>query len=144
MEDIKKETKEWELLKTNLVRVGTLYVPVHNVGDSAKWYQQKLGASINYEDDDKAILDLADVSLFLVEAMEHQSANFQDKHGENRFSITFEVDGEEALSALRRELLDRGVEVGGIEDRGHPGRNFIFKDPDGNMFDVWSKLAPSE
>lgn len=56
--------------------------------------------------------------------------------------MTFEVDGLAALIQLQNEFKDIGMNVGEIEDRGHTGRNFVFYDLDGNMFDVWSELSP--
>ncbi|MCM3619928.1 VOC family protein [Sutcliffiella horikoshii] len=126
-----------------LWRVGTTYIPVTNVEESAVWYVSKLGAELNYQDQDKAIINLADQSLFLVKASAGQSANFTDSYGNVRFSLTFEVDGLSALEKLHYDLNQKGIKVGEIENRGHAGRNFVFDDPDGNRFDVWSELSPS-
>lgn len=126
-----------------LWRVGTTYIPVTNVEESAVWYVSKLGAELNYQDQDKAIINLADQSLFLVKASAGQSANFIDSYGNVRFSLTFEVDGLSALEKLHDDLNQKGIKVGEIENRGHAGRNFVFDDPDGNRFDVWSELSPS-
>ncbi len=126
-----------------LWRVGTTYIPVTNVEESAVWYVSKLGAELNYQDQDKAIINLADQSLFLVKASAGQSANFTDSYGNVRFSLTFEVDGLSALEKLHDDLNQKGIKVGEIENRGHAGRNFVFDDPDGNRFDVWSELSPS-
>ncbi|MDQ1143710.1 catechol 2,3-dioxygenase-like lactoylglutathione lyase family enzyme [Bacillus sp. SORGH_AS 510] len=130
-------------MSTQLVRVGTTYIPVTNVERSSAWYIEKLGAVESYRDQDKAILNLANQSLFLVRSAENQTANFFDIYGEERFSLTFEVDGLAALVALHSELKENDVRVGEIEDRGHAGRNFVFYDEDGNKFDVWSELSPS-
>jgi len=124
-----------------LLRVGTTYLPVTNVERSASWYTEKLGAILNYIDSDKAILDLANQSFFLVAAQEGQSSNFIDAKGHERFSLTFEVDGLHALENLHKEFKERQITVGEIENRGHAGRNFVFSDPDGNRFDVWSELS---
>jgi catechol 2,3-dioxygenase-like lactoylglutathione lyase family enzyme len=124
-------------------RVGTTYIPVQDVKKSADWYAGKLGAEQTYIDKDKAILNLASQSFFLVKAADSQTANFTDSNGMERFSLTFEVDGQDALQAVHRELGEKGVDTGAIEDRGHAGRNFVFKDPDGNLFDVWSELSPA-
>ena len=126
-----------------LWRVGTTYIPVTNVEESAVWYVSKLGAELNYQDQDKAIINLADQSLFLVKASAGQSANFTDSYGNVRYSLTFEVDGLSALEKLHDDLNQKGIKVGEIENRGHAGRNFVFDDPDGNRFDVWSELSPS-
>ncbi|MDZ5710749.1 VOC family protein [Jeotgalibacillus haloalkalitolerans] len=128
-------------MKNQLIRVGTTYLPVSDPGQSAVWYQEKLGAVMNYKDDQKAILDLANQSLFLVKAEMDQTANFIDTQGKERFSLTFEVDGLTSLKSLQQTLQASGVETGEIEDRGHAGRNFVFSDPDGNLFDVWSELS---
>ncbi|WP_270181390.1 VOC family protein [Alkalihalobacillus sp. CinArs1] len=126
-----------------LKRVGTTYIPVANPKDSSKWYQNVLGAFENYVDHDKAILDFADQSFFLVRAKEGERLGFTDYKGNQHFGVTFEVDGLNALRDLQAELHENGVSVGEVEDRGHAGNNFVFKDPDGNVFDVWSELRKS-
>ncbi|MFD1609102.1 VOC family protein [Oceanobacillus luteolus] len=126
-----------------LLRIGTTYIPVNNIERSTEWYKNKLGAEVSYQDEDKGIINLANQSIFLVKSDEHQSSNFIDIYGEERFSITFEVDGLDALKTIHKDFIDKGVKVGEIENRGHSGRNFVFYDIDGNKFDVWSKLSPS-
>ncbi|WP_026581248.1 VOC family protein [Bacillus sp. J33] len=132
-------------MKQKLLRVGTAYIPVANVNDSLKWYTEKLGAIESYKDEKgkMAIINLASQSFFLVQSAENESMNFIDSDGKERFSLTFEVDGQCELEHLHEDLSGMGVKVGEIEDRGHPGRNFVFSDPDGNLFDVWSELSPS-
>src|SRR4051794_38018526 len=125
-----------------LIRVGTTYLPVQDVALAAEWYTAKLEAQLNYMDNEKAILAFADQAFFLVKAKKGETSNFIDSNGNERFSLTFEVDGEEKLVELQRDLQAKDVEVGQIEDRGHPGRNFVFMDLDGNRFDVWSCLSP--
>ncbi|MGX1265635.1 catechol 2,3-dioxygenase-like lactoylglutathione lyase family enzyme [Rossellomorea marisflavi] len=130
-------------MNNKLIRIGTIYLPVTDVNRSAEWYVRHLGAKLNDQDDDKAILDLANQSVFLVKSGVGESANFTDHHGTERFSVTFEVDGLASLEALHGDFISLGMKVGAIEDRGHVGRNFVFYDPDGNAFDVWSELSPS-
>ena len=130
-------------MSEKLLRVGTTYIPVTNVELSSKWYENKLSAELSYKDEDKAILNFANQSFFLVKSKENQSSNFYDFHGEERFSITFEVNGLNALEAIHREFKDKEIRVGEIENRGHSGRNFVFFDLDGNKFDVWSELSPT-
>ncbi|WP_201715232.1 VOC family protein [Rossellomorea arthrocnemi] len=125
-----------------LVRVGTTYIPVSDVQKASTWYREMLNAKLNYKDEDKAILDLANQSIFLVCSADGESSNFLDKYHTKRFSLTFEVDGSSELKELREQMLHLGVEAGEIEDRGHGGLNFVFSDPDGNLFDVWSELSP--
>ncbi|MDN4495288.1 VOC family protein [Ureibacillus aquaedulcis] len=129
-------------MDTKLIRVGTIYLPVKEVEGAAKWYEEKMGATISYTDDTKAILNFADQSFFLVQSPSDESANFLDSNGDERFSITFEVNGLEALQQIHEEFTRNKIRVGEIENRGHAGRNFIFQDLDGNKFDVWSELSP--
>jgi predicted enzyme related to lactoylglutathione lyase len=128
-------------LNNELIRVGTIYIPVEDPTESSKWYKEKLNAKLNYLDEDKAIMDMADISLFLVKS-HGQSSNFTDFKGVERFLLTYEVDGLEALKTLHNKFSLRGIKVGEIENRGHAGRNFVFYDLDGNKFDVWSELSP--
>lgn len=125
-----------------LLRIGTTYIPVTNVDLSSDWYVNKLGAELSYKDQDKAILNLANQSVFLVKSNENQSSNFFDIYGNERFSLTFEVNGLNALEAIHRDFKQNEIRVGEIEDRGHSGRNFVFYDLDSNKFDVWSELSP--
>ena len=130
------------VLNNKLLRVGTSYLPVSNVELSTEWYINKLSAELSYKDEDKAILNFANQSLFLVRAKDGQSSNFLDIHGEEHFSMTFEVNGLDALETIHKDFLEKEIKVGGIENRGHAGRNFVFYDLDGNKFDVWSELSP--
>jgi catechol 2,3-dioxygenase-like lactoylglutathione lyase family enzyme len=129
-------------MKEKLQRVGTTYIPVTDIKSSKDWYVNKLGAELTYLDEDKAILNLADQSIFLVRSHQGQTSNFKDFKGEERFSLTFEVNGIEALETMHREFIKQEINVGKIENRGHAGRNFVFQDPNGNLFDVWSELSP--
>lgn len=129
-------------MKQSLLRIGSTYLPVSNVKRATDWYVSHLNAELSYQDQDKAILNMANQSFFLVEAQEKESANFYDREGKERFSLTFEVDGLRELEMLRDEFLAKKMKVGELENRGHAGRNFVFYDLDGNMFDVWSEISP--
>ncbi|MDQ0271374.1 VOC family protein [Cytobacillus purgationiresistens] len=125
-----------------LMRVGTTYLPVQHIDQATAWYVHKLGAVLNYKDKEKAIINLANQSFFLVKAASEETANFIAYNGDERFTMTFEVDGLDALENLHSELAAQDVLTGDIENRGHAGRNFIFQDLDGNLFDVWSEISP--
>ncbi|MEK3980848.1 VOC family protein [Psychrobacillus sp. FSL K6-2836] len=129
-------------MSTFIKRVGTTYIPVVDPEKSSKWYQEMLGAFENFRNADKAILEFADQSFFLVKAKIGERSGFLDSYEQEHFTITFEVDGSEQLIEFHDFLKEKGVHVGEIEDRGHPGNNFVFHDIDGNMFDVWSELSP--
>ncbi|SDM90846.1 Catechol 2,3-dioxygenase [Psychrobacillus sp. OK028] len=129
-------------MSEKLLRVGTSYIPVSNVELSSEWYVKKLGADLSYKDEDKAILNLANQSIFLVKSIERQTSNFIDIYGVERFSLTFEVNGLNALETLHKDFVENEIRVEEIENRGHTGMNFVFYDIDGNKFDVWSELSP--
>jgi hypothetical protein len=129
-------------VKEKLLRVGTTYIPVTDVELSSNWYVNKLGAQLSFKDEDKAIVDFANQSFFLIKSQNNQSLNFFDFHGEERFSLTFEVNGLNTLESIHKDFMEKEMMVGEIEDRGHTGKNFIFYDLDGNKFDVWSELSP--
>ncbi|MGB3259258.1 VOC family protein [Paenisporosarcina sp.] len=129
-------------MNEKLLRVGTTYLPVTNVELSSEWYVNKLGAELNYIDNDKAILNLANQSIFLVKSRENQNSNFYDIYGNEQFSITFEVNGLDALETIHKDFIEKEIKSGDIENRGHAGKNFVFYDIDGNKFDVWSELSP--
>ncbi|MDR4324523.1 glyoxalase [Bacillus pseudomycoides] len=105
-------------------------------------YVNKLGAELSYKDEDKAILNFANQSFFLVKSQANQSLNFYDFCGEERFSLTFEVNGLNELESIHSDFIKKEIKVGEIENRGHTGKNFVFYDLDGNKFDVWSELSP--
>lgn len=130
------------MVKEKLLRVGTTYIPVTNVELSSNWYVNKLGAELNFKDEDKAIINFANQSFFLVKSQDNQTLNFFDFHGKERFSITFEVNGLHTLESIHSEFIEKEILVGEIENRGHAGKNFVFYDLDGNKFDVWSELSP--
>ncbi|AZU62149.1 VOC family protein [Neobacillus mesonae] len=130
-------------MNQKLLRIGTTYIPVADVEQASDWYINKLGAELSYKDNDKAILNFANQSIFLVKSLKDQSSNFYDIYGHERFSITFEVNGLTALEAIHKDFKKKEIHVGEIENRGHAGRNFVFYDLDGNKFDVWSELSPT-
>lgn len=127
-------------MNKQLVRVGSIYVPVTDVIRASAWYVEMLDAELSYQDEDKAIMNMANMSFFLINSKD-QTSNFIDIHGYERFVLTFEVNGIDALVTLQHDLLEKGVKVGEIENRGHTGRNFVFYDLDSNKFDVWSELS---
>ncbi|RHW35214.1 hypothetical protein D1B32_00925 [Oceanobacillus profundus] len=129
-------------MNSSLIRVGTIYIPVMNIEHASKWYVDKLDAQVRFQDAEKAIIDLANQSFFLVKSAEGQRANFINTANTEHFSLTFEVDGIDALMELHKTLRERDVYAEEVEDRGHVGRNFVFHDLDGNKFDVWSELSP--
>lgn len=130
-------------MSSKLMRVGTIYLPVTNPKLSAEWFCTNLGAELSYMDEanNHAIINLAHQSFSLIQSEKGILANFITINDGLMFPFSFEVNGIDALKQLHQELQEKGVSVGKIEDREHPGRNFIITDPDGNKYDVWSELS---
>src|SRR5688500_3738644 len=99
-------------MSEKLLRVGTTYIPVTNVELSTEWYVINLGAELSYKDDDKAILNLANQSIFLVKSNMDQTSNFYEVYGQERFSMTFEVNGLSALESVHNEFVNKEMRVG--------------------------------
>ncbi|MEY9980332.1 hypothetical protein ABH968_005325 [Lysinibacillus sp. RC79] len=121
MEYFSKDTREGDGMSETLIRIGTTYIPVSNVELSCEWYVSKLGAECSYVDTDKAILNFANQSIFLVRSMNNQSSNFIDCYGKEHFSITFEVDGLCALETIHKifrikELELEKLKIGGMRE----------------------------
>lgn len=72
-------------MSEKLLRVGTTYLPVRNVELSANWYVTYLQAVLSYQDEDKAIVNFADQSFFLVKAEAGETSNFKDSNGHVQF-----------------------------------------------------------
>jgi len=96
---------------------------------------------VNYLDEHKAILDLANQSFFLVKISLNKTSNFKNVQGAIQLSLTFEVNGVKEFETLRNQLIIKWVYVGEIENRGHAGKNFVFQDLHGNLFDECSELS---
>ncbi|GIP18117.1 hypothetical protein J40TS1_37590 [Paenibacillus montaniterrae] len=134
--------------------VTCIYVPVHDVYESIKWYQKNLGfqpadnervgpgmvtAVLNFPDQNGDLptpgLRQAVPALFL-----HKS----DKEGGRlRFSWTEDGGKPHAIACFItpriEELLERfqenGVNI--LGERMTSGPNITFADPDGNIWEVW-------
>jgi hypothetical protein len=98
-------------MNSKLVRIGTVYIPVQSVKAETDWYVTHLGAVVSYSDEDKAIVNFADASFFLVKARVGERNFFYDVHGKKRFPITFEVDGFDELMALHEQLKVSGCNL---------------------------------
>jgi len=125
--------------KPMLKRVLCNYLPVSNLERAVRWYEEIFGLEVRKRSPGGAILVLGDGQwLFLLESGEKKTANFvtDQWNGERyeMFSLTFEV---EDIVALHKRLRDSDVEVEALIDHDSCGLQFIFKDPDGNKFNVW-------
>lgn len=115
----------------------SVYVPVKDPASSAEWWQRNFGLEFAvpfHAEADQAILKLSDGQwLHLVQTKGPLDSQFPNKSGYAMFRLTFEV---RQIEALHGRLLENGVNLDELQDRGSCGINFVFYDPDGNKFDV--------
>lgn len=117
------------------------YIPVSNLKEAAVWYEECL--QLNRVKPSGEIMELGNGDwLFLIETKEQTTANFmtdawEGKEGYEMFSLTFQVEN---CQAFHDHLVNNGVQVEAISDRGVCGLQFTFKDIDGNKFNVWQDI----
>lgn len=119
-------------------------IPVRNLTESIRWYQEYLGFSLVWQmpEDGQAQLGLPDGPLlFLVEAPAGAYAHF--RRGEGDYAIVgFHAPD---IDRLYRHLQARDVPVEpAIRDDGAGNRFFWFYDLNGNRFEVQGDAAPAE
>ncbi|MBO9597271.1 MAG: VOC family protein [Cohnella sp.] len=129
--------------KPMLTRVSHNYLPVANVEQASKWYEETFGLTVKPRSPGGAIVVLGNGQwLFLLETKEKRTANFTTDQWSGdeyeMFSLTFEVDN---IVELHKRLRECGAYVEPLYDEGGCGLQFKFKDPDGNKFNVWQDVA---
>lgn len=115
------------------------YIPVANAKRAKEWYMRVLGLK-QVRPDGGIVVMGSGQWLFLIESKDRPNANFttadwsETDSNFEMFSLTFETEN---IVALHESLRQHGAEVEPITDNGPCGLQFIFKDPDGNRFNVW-------
>ncbi|MCI1590229.1 VOC family protein [Heyndrickxia oleronia] len=120
--------------KTFIEQVHYIRIPVRDLDQSAKWYEEVLGLQLlTITDDPFAIIKVNDgpFLVILVPIDDETYAHFT-VNGEPAFSIGFTSP---ELIKFHQHLIDNGVKVEDIkEDNGHA--YFHFFDPSGNKLQV--------
>jgi catechol 2,3-dioxygenase-like lactoylglutathione lyase family enzyme len=110
--------------------IDTVIVRVSNIETSKEWYLKRLGLALLFEDA-KMKLVVADTngptSLTLWQT--------DQKFSVNRNTATYPIFKTPDADALKRELLNRGIEAGEIIEDDYV-KYFIFHDPDGNVLEA--------
>lgn len=112
-----------------------VFVPVKNPEVSAKWYEEILGFTLVYQEDEAAVLRISEESptvVCVVRAENHQPMQFPaNGFGVGKYYNFIPKDFEQVYE----RLIEKGVEVNQIDGEGNT-KFFTFYDPDGNPLGV--------
>lgn len=121
--------------KSLLAGMEGFFIPVKNPEVSAKWYEEILGFSMVYQEEEAAVLRIAEVSqtvVCLVKTENHQPMQFPENNfGVGKYYNFIPRD----LEKTYERLVAQGVQVNQIDGEGNT-RFFTFYDPDGNPLGV--------
>ena len=120
------ESKEIKLLQG----IDTVLVRVSNIATSKKWYLEKLGLTLLFEDDEMklAVLDTkGPTSLTLWQTDKTVSVN--------RDTASYPIFKTPDADALKQALSNREIETGEIIEDAYV-KYFFFNDPDGNILEA--------
>jgi len=123
-------------MSTALLRgVEGIFIPVKDPAASAKWYEEKLGFRLLFEEPEATVMKISETAptvVCLVCTPDHQPMRFPD----NDFGVGKYYNFlAENIEKLHLELIGRGVAVNPIGGEGNT-RFFTFFDPDGNPLGV--------
>lgn len=112
-----------------------VFVPVKNPEVSAKWYEEILGFTLVYQEDEAAVLRISEESptvVCVVRTENHQPMQFPaNGFGVGKYYNFIPKDFEQVYE----RLIEKGVEVNQIDGEGNT-KFFTFYDPDGNPLGV--------
>ena len=121
--------------KPILKGIEAIFIPIKNPELSAKWYEDKLGFSLLYLEDDAAVMKINEESqtvVCLVKAKNYTQLNFPDNYfGVGKFFNFISHDIEETYQSL----IEKNVKVNETGGEGQT-KFFTFYDPDGNQLGV--------
>lgn len=123
------------MTKPLLKGVEGIFIPVKNPEVAARWYEEVLGFSLLYKDEEAAVMKIAESSqtvVCLVKTVNHESMKFpKNGFGVGKYYNFIPADIEETYNYL----LEKKVRVDLIEGEGQT-KFFTFYDPDGNPLGV--------
>lgn len=123
------------MTKPLLDGVEAIFIPIKDPQISAKWYEEKLGFSLLYIEENAAVMKMNEHSqtvVSLVKTENHQPLKFPD----NPFGVEKYFNFlTQNIEDTYRNLFENGVEVNAIGGEGNT-KFFTFYDPDGNPLGV--------
>ena len=113
-----------------LDRIGSVFYYTRDLDLAIEWYTKVLGLKLRFREGDWAEFETAGAALAL-----HQSTAGTRPGGPSNATAIFEVDD---LRSARANLAERGVLfLGDIRPIGENGWLGAFRDPEGNVFNLW-------
>ncbi|MBI1850473.1 MAG: VOC family protein [Planctomycetes bacterium] len=113
-----------------LKRITSVSYETRDLGGAIEWYTKVLGLKLRFRKGDWAEFETGGAALAL-----HQTRGGSPPGGPSNATAIFEVDDVRSVRAI---LGERGVVcIGEIQDVGGAGWLTSFRDPEGNVFDLW-------
>lgn len=113
-----------------LKRVQSVYYTVKDMDRAVAFYEQTFGLKLKFRDGDKwAQFDAGNVNFALSSPEESASL-------EGGAVTAFEVDD---MAPYEQAVRDRGCEILQSRDMGGHGRVLAFRDPEGNIVQLFAK-----
>lgn len=124
-------------------QIESIYIPVSDPSESAKWYQQNLGLELmNHVTEDQAQLKVGErQAIFLIKSKHPTTLNYTEIGGHLQSVITLEV---EELEDIYHIIKNNGSRVKNIERTNGCGDLFDVLDPDGNIITLWGGWPTKE
>ncbi|WP_028785080.1 VOC family protein [Thalassobacillus devorans] len=128
-----------------MFKVGSIFIPVTNLEESMKWYQENLGAIFvdKWDFGERGagfVFKKGDAQLGLIEVENPQPTEFEVVKGKKNSYYNFLVTD---IHEAHQDLYKKGVVVSKIDDFGGMYA-FEFLDPDGNPFSIVNEVEGSK
>ena len=115
-------------------RIQNAYYVVHSMGAAVGFYRDALGLTLKFQDGERwAQFDAGGANFSL-------SSRDEAPMEATGAVVVFEVAG---LEAAADRIVAAGGEVLGRRDMGSHGRTLTFRDPAGNLVQLFERAAPA-
>jgi predicted enzyme related to lactoylglutathione lyase len=118
-----------------LKRLASVSYETRDLDEAIAWYRRVLGLKLRFRKGDWAEFETEGAALAL-----HRWSGGSPPGGPSNATAIFEV---EDVRATRAILGERGaICIGDVVSLGEGGEIASFRDPDGNVIDLWQRKRP--